>query len=469
MNTRREFLTTAYAAGAAARLPGAQKKQPNILFLFTDDQRFNTICALGNDEIHTPNIDRLVRRGVSFTHACIQGGTVPAVCMPSRGQVNTGRSLFAVHHGMVLRGNDPDPPFITFGERLREAGYSTFATGKWHNGTKLFHRTFTGGANIFFGGMSDHSKVPVFDFDSTGQYRKENLKTVGFSSQVFADGAVRFLHHHDRSKPFLMYTAFTSPHDPRMAPQRFADLYDPAKLRLPGNFLPRHPFDNGELKVRDELLAAFPRTPEEVRRHLAAYYAMVSEVDWNIGRVLDALDASGEAANTYVIFAADNGLAVGSHGLMGKQNLYDHSMRVPMVINGPGVPADRRLNGLCYLMDLCPTICDLAGAPVPNSLDGHSLRPALTRQDTHLRPSVIAAYRNVQRAIRTDRWKLIVYNVAGRKTTQLFDLEKDPLEKDNLAESGSHSRTVHDLKSELQKQLKSNGDSTDLGSAVWGP
>ena len=152
--------------------------------------------------------------------------------------------------------------------------------------------------------MSDHLKMPVYDFDSAGNYPKEKMRTApAFSSETIANAAIRFLDQRDSAKPFLLYAAFTSPHDPRMAPKQFADLYRPEQVTFPRNFLPQHPFDNGELKVRDELLAPFPRTESEVRKHIAAYYAMVTEVDHHIGRIVDALDRAGLAANTYIVFA----------------------------------------------------------------------------------------------------------------------------------------------------------------------
>jgi arylsulfatase A-like enzyme len=303
-----------FVFGSAAALAG---KRPNFIVLLTDDQRFDTVRALWGGQVLTPHMDRLVRRGVAFTNACTQGGLTGAICMPSRAQLLTGRSVFRVHQGIVERQERPDPEMVTFPETLRRAGYQTFATGKWHNGAALFQRSFESGDNIFFGGMGDQIQLPVQPYDASGKYPKERVRPAGkFSSELFSDTAVRFLRERDRSKPYLLYVAYTSPHDPRMAPARYADLFPPSGLKLPKNFLPQHPFDNGEMKVRDEMLAGFPRTEDEIRKHLAGYYAMIAEVDAQIGRVLDAIDDD----NTYVIFAGDNGLAVGQHGLMGKQN-----------------------------------------------------------------------------------------------------------------------------------------------------
>ena len=436
---RREFLCGMAAGMTTAR---AAARPPNILFLFTDDQRFDTIHALGNNEVRTPNMDRLAREGTAFTRACIMGGTIGAVCAPSRAMLMTGQTLFHVHDSIVAPREAPARPrrpFDLFPELLRGKGYATFGTGKWHNGERLFARCFSSGENIFFGGMSDHLRVPVADFDPSGQYPKEKRHTgEKFSSELFADSVIRFLKQHRGPQPFLAYAAFTAPHDPRMAPKEFADLYPPEKMELPRNFMAEHPFDNGELKIRDEQLAPWPRTPDEIRRHIAAYYGMITHVDAQIGRVLDALEQTGHARDTIVIFAADNGLAVGRHGLLGKQNLYDHSVRVPLIIGGPGLPRGHRCESLCYLLDLFPTICDLTGIPAPQTVEGRSLAPLIKDPRRRLRDSVFLAYRDVQRAVRTEDWKLIRYHVNGRHTTQLFDVREDPWEMHSMADRSPH-------------------------------
>jgi arylsulfatase A-like enzyme len=473
-NTRRQFLKSAGLGAATLALPAvrAQKKRPNILILFTDDQRFSTLNALNNPEVRTPNMDRLMRNGTTFTHNFIMGGTVPAVCMPSRGMLMTGQTLFHVHDSLVAPQDYPDAPkrpFTTFPETLRKAGYTTFGTGKWHNGERLFSRSFSAGENIFFGGMSNHLQVPVADFDPTGEYPKEK-RHIGekFSSNLFSDSAIKFLRNYKDDKPFLMYVAYTAPHDPRMAPKEYADMYKPENIKLPENFLPRHPFDNGEMEVRDEALAPWPRTPQVVREHIAAYYGMITHADAQMGRVLDTLEQTGHANDTIVIFAADNGLAVGQHGLLGKQNLYDHSVRVPLVIGGPGLPRGARCDSFCYLLDLFPTICDLTGLPVPATVEGKSLAPLLKNPKAKVRDTVFFAYRHVQRGVRTDRWKLIRYNVNGLQTTQLFDLQSDPLEIKNLAAEPSQASRLGEMTALLKRWMRETDDRLDLDKPDWG-
>jgi arylsulfatase A-like enzyme len=436
-----------FLAGCAQ--PGHSPKQtdrPNILFLFTDDQRFDTIGALGNKQIITPNMDALVRTGTTFTNAYIMGSTSGAVCMPSRAMLMSGQNLF----DLTRSGRTVPPEHSMLPEVLRRAGYVTFATGKWHNQRQPFARCFTAGANIFFGGMSDHYAVPVNDFDPTGEYPKESRprRQGKHSSELFSDAAVDFLRNYKDDDPFLVYVSYTAPHDPRTAPKKYHDMYDPNKLTLPASFMPEHPFDNGQMRIRDEELAPWPRTPAEIRKHLADYYAMITHVDAQIGRVLNALRETGHADNTIIVFSADNGLAVGRHGLLGKQNLYEHSVHVPLIICGPGIPKAKKRTGLCYIHDLYPTLCEIVNVPIPKSVRTASLLPMLNRGKP-VHSTLFFAYKDIQRGLRDDRYKLIEYSVKDARTTQLFDLKTDPAELNNLADDPAYTPHLRRLRTEL--------------------
>ena len=466
---RRDFLRTA-GVGAAAALAACrdgreQRKPPNILFLFSDDQRFDTIGALNNPVLKTPHIDRLVRNGTSFSRAHIMGGTSGAVCMPSRAMLLTGRHLFHLKE----KGASIPSDHILLPELFRRLGYVTFGTGKWHNSRSAYARCFSDGGAIFFGGMSNHLQVPVYDFDPSGVYPPENMYHAGkFSSRLFSDQAIRFLENHSDDRPFFGYVSFTAPHDPRMAPRAFSDLYPPDSMPLPPNFLPEHPFDNGELRIRDEKLAPFPRTPEIIRRHIADYYAMITHLDDQIGSILDALEQTGLAQNTLVVFAGDNGLAVGRHGLLGKQNLYDHSVRVPLIFSGPGIPAGKTSQSLCYLQDIFPTICERLNIKIPDTVEGASLLPALDGEVSSIRKSVFLAYRHLMRGIKTaDDWKLILTHVEGQLTSQLFNLGDDPWEMNNLADNTSLGPKKEELIRELKNWMFRLDDFCDLDRPGW--
>ncbi|MFP4250341.1 MAG: sulfatase-like hydrolase/transferase [Armatimonadota bacterium] len=435
-------------------------ERPNILFFFTDDQRFDTVGALGNPEIITPNMDRLVDQGTTFTHATIQGSTRPAVCLPSRAMLMTGRGLY--------HAPDDCGDFVTLPQHLQAHGYATFGTGKWHNQPSSYARSFSDGGKIFFGGMSDHLEVPVYDFHPGGRYPEED-RYIGekFSSELFSDAAIDFIECQNGDAPFMAYVSYTAPHDPRMAPEEYEDLYDPARIEVPENFHPVHPFNNGEMVIRDEMLAPFPRTPEIAQEQIAAYYAMITHLDAHIGRVLETLEERGHADDTIIVFAGDNGLAVGQHGLMGKQNMYDHSIRVPLVISGPGIPEGERSDALCYLTDLFSTVCDVVDLPTPESVEGRSLAPILQGQsDVGGYESLFFAYRACQRAIRDDRWKLVEYFGEAERVTQLFDLAADPWETANLASTPEMDEQLMRLRGELERWQREIDDPLS-GEIAW--
>jgi arylsulfatase A-like enzyme len=280
------------------------------------------------------------------------------------------------------------------------------------------------------------------------------------SSEKTVDRIIDFLHTRRNDKPFFIYMAPPVPHDPRICPKGFMDLYDPARMPTPVSFLPFHPFDNGEMTVRDELLAPHPRTEAVIRRHLADAYACITCLDHHIGRLLDVLKGMGELENTIVIFAADNGLSLGDHGLMGKQNLYEFGgMHVPLVMSGPGIPQGKSA-AFVYLMDLFPTVCELTATPIPPLVEARSLAPILRGQASKIRDTAFTAYKDVQRAIRDERWKLIRYPQINR--TQLFDLKADPHELNDLSSDPKHSDMVKEMLALLAKAQKEYGDTCPL-------
>ncbi|HAA78428.1 TPA: hypothetical protein DCE37_25290 [Candidatus Latescibacteria bacterium] len=434
-------------------------ERPNILFFFADDQRFDTIRALGNEEVITPNLDKLVERGIAYTKASIMGGTSGAICMPSRAMLMTGRTLFHLDR----EGQDVPADHTMMGEALQAAGYKTFGTGKWHNGRSAFGRSFSHGDRIFFGGMSDHYKVPLNPFDLEQTYPEDRIyhEEKRHSSDLFSGAACEFLNGYDSDDPFFLYLSFTAPHDPRDTHPKYHAMYDAASVSVPDNFMPEHPFDQGDYEVRDEKLAPWPRTPEVIQEHIAAYYAMITHLDAQVGQVLDALEATGKADNTIVVFAGDNGLAVGQHGLLGKQNMYDHSIRVPLILSGPGIPDGRQHEAFIYLIDIYPTLFELAGLDIPSSVEGTSLVPTFSDPALPVRETTIHAYKDFQRAARDREWKLVEYRVEGKQTTQLFNTASDPLETDNRADDPTCAEVVDRLRKELDRWHHELGDPTE--------
>jgi arylsulfatase A-like enzyme len=436
--------------------------KPNILILFADDQRADTIGAHGNAHIKTPVIDGLVRDGTSFRRNYVMGGNSGAVCVPSRAMLMTGKTWFAMNTA-TLAGEKLLP------ELFGENGYTTFGTGKWHNGQPSWLRAFQKGERIMFGGMSDHEKVPVRDLGPDGKLTEQRIGEK-FSTELFADAAIRFLEQHDPAagaKPFFCYVAFTAPHDPRQPPPGFPADYT-SRPPLPQNFLPQLPFDNGAMTGgRDENLGAWPRTEAMIRDQLAEYYAMVEHMDAQIGRILAVLKTRGLAENTIIVYAADNGLALGSHGLLGKQNVFEHSMLTPLILAGPGVPKGKSTAAFTYLFDLFPTLCELAGVPAPAGVFGESLRPLWDGSKSSLRDTVFLPYIQIQRAVRDERWKLIRYPKLG--FSQLFDLQTDPDETRSVYDDPARAPDIARLTAAMQRWQTKVGDTLVLNTGSTPP
>jgi arylsulfatase A-like enzyme len=453
----------------------AQKYAPkakNILIIYSDDHSYHALGAAGNKEISTPNLDKLAKSGLMFTQAHVMGGHQGAVCIPSRAMLLTGRYV----NRLPGDGNIIPDSIVSLPEVLRKKGYTTYHTGKWHSDKASHSRMFSTGGDIFFGGMhfpkfggQEHPTVSLYD--SSGVYRESRKRVSAiYSTTLYADNAVRFLSSQTaKTNPFFCYVAFTSPHDPRTPPGKFSSMYNPKKITLPANFLIKHPFDNGDLNVRDEQLLPIPRDPEAIKKDIALYYGMVSEMDAQVGRILEALEKSGLKEHTLIVFAGDNGLAVGQHGLLGKQNLYEHSIRVPMIISGPGVPLNKKTEGFTYLSDITPTIMDYLQVQKPSSIEGRSLLPVIQDPSRKVRSSIYNVYGHWSRSIKTeDGFKLIVYNVDGIETTQLFNLKNDPLEIQDLSKNPAHSEKIPQMRSILKQQMFAAYDDLNIDLPNWG-
>lgn len=438
---------------------------PNILFIIADDHRFSAIHALQEKSVATPFLDRLITEGTTMRAARILGSCQGAVCIPTRASIHTGVNHFknAVPDndcpGMVLK---PEYPLLA--ETFRQAGYHTFATGKWHNDHASFNRSFCDAKAVFFGGMADHYQTPVTDFDPTGTYADDERRIEPrHSTEVFCDAATAFIETYEGKSPFFAYLALTSPHDPRTAPQPFHQRYPADSIALPPNFMPEHPFDNGELQVRDELLAEHPRREDAARQHIADYYAMISHHDHELARVYQALEQRGWDDNTIIVYLADHGLAVGQHGLMGKQNVYDHSIRVPLIISGPGIAKGQKRSEPVYSYDIHPTLLDCAGVAQPPTIEAKSFFPALHGQAFQPRETLYSHHRTSQATVTDGRWKLICYYRDGKDgfrcfRRQLFDLEADAYETNDVIDDPGLLPVVKKLSQAMSAWQERLGD-----------
>lgn len=462
-------------------LLGQQK--PNIILILADDMRGTTMSFLEKEKIITPVLDRFSDDCTVFTDAHIMGGTSGAVSMPSRAMLMTGKYLY----NLKEQGATIPSEHTLIGEVLDKAGYQTFHTGKWHNGKESFNRCFNSGKDIFFGGMADHWNVPLFSYDPSGKYENkrkiinkplennnvelmsgEYMYSGKHSVDIFTETAVEFINEQkDQQEPFFLSLCYMSPHDPRSMPDEFIEMYNETDIILPPNYMEEHPFDNGELAVRDEVLAAIPRVKPEVQKHISEYYAMISHLDKCVGDVLEALKNNGLYENTIVIFTADNGLAIGQHGLMGKQSVYEHSVNVPLLIKTVEAKKEKTYSQqLCYLIDLFPSICEWSRQPIPDSADGVSLLPII-ENGTPTRDYLYYGYRDFQRAVSDGKWKLIEYNVKGKRTTQLFNLEDDPYETNNLSKDKKFEKKIKTLRKEMKQQQAETNDKSSFWDSAF--
>ncbi|MCD6346185.1 MAG: sulfatase-like hydrolase/transferase [Bacteroidales bacterium] len=464
-----------FTAGCQNRTPKlGQLEKPNILFLFTDDQRFNTVNALGDQGVITPNMDKLAHSGITFTHSYNMGAWHGAVCVASRAMLNTGLSVWrakaAERHFDDLVSNRQ-----FWSQRMKDLGYETYFSGKWHVKTDV-HGIFDNVIHVR-PGMPNQSPAgyhrPVNEDDHTwlpwdtihGGYWKGGKHW----SEVLADDAIAFLEQAaEKDNPFFMYLAFNSPHDPRQSPKKYVDMYPIADQKLPVSFLPEYPYKDSigcGPKLRDEALAPFPRTEYAVKVNQAEYFALITYTDVQFGRILEALEKTGKADNTYILYTADHGLSVGHNGLIGKQSLFDHSVRVPLILSGPGIPNDSRRDQQVYLQDVFPTVVDLAGGVPAGTNEFQSLLPMIRHaKEASKYEAIYGCYMNLQRMVRTDKYKLIVYPKVPKLL--LFDLENDPFEMKDVSDLPEFADILSDMKAKLIKQQAIMDDPLDLSDLL---
>lgn len=451
---------------------GADSK-PNILLIFADDQAFDTIHAHGNSEIQTPNLDRLSARATTFTHAYNMGSWSGAVCVASRMMMISGKYLWHAEKDHAQTKQLYQDKGRLWPQLLSANGYDTYFTGKWHIRADA-SKAFKVASNVR-GGMPNQTEAG-YNRPIEGQTMKWAPWDKSFGgfwkggkhwSEVVGDDASQFLGMAKNSEnPFFMYIAFNAPHDPRQSPKEYVERYPLNRIAMPASFVPEYPFNeamNSGRNLRDERLAPFPRTEYSVKVNRQEYYAIITHMDAQIGRILDTLEASGQADNTYIFFTADHGLAVGRHGLMGKQNMFDHSVRVPLMVVGPDVPKNRKIDARVYLQDVMATSLELSGTKKPSYVQFESLLPLINGETKKGRDAIYGAYLKGQRMVTYGDHKLILYPSISKAI--LYNITDDPLELQDLAEQKQHQATVSKLFAKLQELQKETGDELDLKAA----
>jgi arylsulfatase A-like enzyme len=443
----------------------AESKRPNILFILVDDQSpFDLKAYDPKSPLDSPNLDRLAAEGMVFEGAYHMGSFSGAVCTPSRHMIMSGRTVW--HLPIAPWGKKTCPPNLeqnTIPAVFNQAGYATMRTCKQGNSYEAANRLFTVRHDASKRGGDDQSGSTwhgdrVMDYLNTRETSKD-------------------------TKPFLIYYGFSHPHDTRDGRPELLAKYgatnhsDPNSLPslhskqppLPANYLAAHPFDTTHSDVRDEMQVSGvwnKRDEASIRNELGREMACSENIDIQIGRVLKKLKQTGELDNTYIFYTADHGISIGRHGLMGKQNLYQHTWRVPFIVKGPGIKPGSRIEGNIYLLDVLATLCDLAGITPPETNEGLSFKPVLQGQTTTVRDTLYGAYsgggKPGMRSVKNGDWKLIQYEAPDRSVmeTQLFDLSKNPHElllehgHPNLAKDPSHNAKLAEMQGLLLAEMR---------------
>jgi arylsulfatase A-like enzyme len=454
---RREFLNAASAATLrAAQTPA---RRPNILLITDDQHNARNLGCYGDRLVKTPNLDRLAARGVRFTRAYSQS----MICAPARISMATGQYVHS--HGYYGNwGPIPDRPvFLT--SHLRRHGYQTAGIGKLHFGYEKIAREFDyhrlcdradiAPDNPF---TSDYFRLLVEKGRPNDQDVVQSARrgtNVPFRSLLpkelslewwTADSAIDFLRQRDKSKPFLAMVGFLRPHAPITPPAPYDTMYDPATIELPPSaddaFRGKPP---EQLKAAER--SAYPYHPTDKRKLqeiMAMYFGLITLIDYNIGRILEELDRQGLTDNTVVIFAADHGDFSGEHGFFHKNlGMYEAIHRIPYIVAGPGFARGQVRDDLVEQVDIFPTVCDAAGVPVPETVQGRSLKAG--------GPPRKAAFAEIEerKCIRTERYRM-VFDPAG-KANELYDHAEDPWELENRYDNPKYREARSDLLEEFMR------------------
>lgn len=420
------------AAGSAATVTAAERPL-NVIFLLTDDQRWDTLGVNGNAIIQTPHLDQLAREGVRFDNAFV----TTSICVTSRASIVTGQ--YARRHGIwSFRQQLSEEQFArSYLGHLKEQGYHLGFVGKWGIGPPPE-------------GYFDYSKA----FGGQGKFRVEVDGEERHLTSVMGDQILEFLETAPKDKPFCLSVSFKAAHvqdsyvitdEPFPYDRRLSDLYADVEIPPPSSAHPSFfealpPFlQNSEARLRWAIRFWGPARYQE---SVKGYYRLVSGIDVVVGRLRTALAESGEAARTALVFTGDNGFYLGEFGLAGKWYAHEASIRVPLVIHDPRLPEaqrDRRVSSLALNIDVAPTILELAGLAPEPAMQGKSLMPLVKGDGVEWRTAFL--YEHLfehpriprSEAVRTERWKYVRYIDVEPPHEELYDLEADPQELRNLA------------------------------------
>ena len=464
------LLAAAIIVGPAAQANAAAPARPNVVFILTDDQRSDQLGCEDHPFLQTPNLDRIAAEGARFANMFV----TTSLCSPSRASFLSG--LYAHTHGVVNNFTDYPKDLASFPRRLQEAGYETAYVGKWHMGEQ-----------------SDE-KRPGFDhwvthkgqgkyYDTTFNVNGIRVVKKGYYTHRVTDMAIEWLEREHR-KPFLLILGHKAAHTPFTPEEKYAHIYDDVKIEYPATAFALE----GKPEWVEQRLATwhgiygpiygfrknFPDTrPESVKEFAAfvrAYTATIRSIDDSVGRIYRALAKTGRLDNTLLIFAGDNGMFLGEHGMTDKRTMHEPSIRVPLLARYPkSIRPGTVIEPMVLNVDLAPSILDICGAPPLKKIHGASFKPLLAGDTRGWRKSWYYEYNyekqfpytpNV-RGVRTDTWKYVHYphgdGTPDRHKAELYHLATDPGETNNLINDEKHADKVAELQAELHRLMLQTG------------
>jgi arylsulfatase A-like enzyme len=451
-------LTLAFAAS-----PILAADKPNIVVMMTDDQRFDYLSCAGHPFLKTPNMDRIAKEGARFTNMFVTN----SLCAPSRATLMTGQYSHA--HG--VRDNlgaklHADVPWMP--DELRKAGYEVAFVGKSH--VPGFFRDKTWDYYFGFTGQGNYLKPVVAESGADGKIGPDKPYE-GWMDDVTTAKAIEWMKK-DRKKPFVLFLFFKAPHRAWQPPPRYKDLYADAVVKKPALW-----DDSGQGKPRAFLQAAnmFGQYPDtkDYDNMIRDYCRCLAGADDNVGKVLKALEEMKVLDTTAVMYTSDNGFFLGEWQRFDKRFMHEASIRVPLMIRYPKrIPAETLKHEMVLNVDIAPTLLDLAGATPPKEMHGASVIPLAEAGDKAVKWRDAFLYEyfefpdishnvNKHRGVRTTKWKFIHYYDPPfnfNEEYELYDLEKDPEERVNLANRPAMQVTVKELKAKMEQLRKDTGD-----------
>ncbi|PHS11196.1 MAG: acetylglucosamine-6-sulfatase [Blastopirellula sp.] len=449
--------------------------RPNVLFILTDDQRYDALSCMGHPHLKTPHIDQLAEEGLLFkNHFC-----TTSLCSPSRASILSG--LYAHTHGVSNNFTEYPTEMISFPLRLQESGYNTAYIGKWHMGEK--NDDPRPGFDYF---VTHKGQGKYFDteFNFNGKGRRI---VKGYYTTVVTDMAEKWISEQKDDKPWMLMLGHKAPHSFYLPEKKYEHVFDDVDIQYPETafnledkpawFKKRldtwHGIYGPLFNWREKFPDKSPEAVKDFARMVKAYWGTIISVDDSVGRLYEFLEKRGELDNTLVIFTSDNGLLEGEHGMVDKRTGHEPSIRIPLVVRYPGItkPADARVvEEITATIDFAPTILDICGAKPLKKVHGSSWKRLAEGDTTDWRDSFYYEYNyefqfpytpNV-RALRTAKWKYIRYphgdGSPDKHMAELYNLKKDPAEDKNLINKPYHAKRVKELRAELDRLIAEHGD-----------